>query len=70
MAKKWDVEVMAGKANIEVRPTYVNKGEMAKRLVEQYGSNPPEFIFCAGDDFTDEGNHLPSKYAKTADADR
>lgn len=50
---------MAGKANIEVRPTYVNKGEMAKRLVEQYGTNPPEFILCAGDDFTDEGKIFP-----------
>ena len=25
-AKKWDVEVMTGKANLEVRPTFINKG--------------------------------------------
>lgn len=58
VAKKWDVEVMTGKANLEVRPTFVNKGEIAKRLVEDYGHNteePLEFVLCLGDDFTDEG---------------
>lgn len=33
VAKAYDVEVMAGKANIEVRPRFVNKGEIVKRLV-------------------------------------
>ena len=33
VAKEYDVEVMAGKANIEVRPKFVNKGEIVKRLV-------------------------------------
>lgn len=58
VAKKWDVEVMTGKANLEVRPTFVNKGEIAKRLVEEHGHNteePLEFVLCLGDDFTDEG---------------
>ena len=58
VTKKWDVEVMNGKANLEVRPTFVNKGEIAKRLVSEYGKGvgePPEFILCLGDDFTDEG---------------
>ena len=58
VAKKWDVEVMAGKANLEVRPTFVNKGYIATRLVKEYGTGPgqaPEFILCLGDDFTDEG---------------
>ncbi|RDW68134.1 putative trehalose-6-phosphate phosphatase [Coleophoma cylindrospora] len=59
VGKKWDVEVMAGKANLEVRPTFINKGEIAKRLVEAYstemgGGAPPEFTLCLGDDFTDE----------------
>ncbi|KZF21749.1 glycosyltransferase family 20 protein [Xylona heveae TC161] len=57
VAKKWDVEVMTGKANLEVRPTFVNKGEIAKRLVAEYGheaGQPPEFVLCLGDDFTDE----------------
>lgn len=33
VAKDYDVEVMAGKANIEVRPRFLNKGEIVKRLV-------------------------------------
>jgi trehalose 6-phosphate synthase/phosphatase len=58
VAKRWDVEVMAGKANLEVRPTFVNKGFIATRLVNEYGPEPgkaPEFVLCLGDDFTDEG---------------
>lgn len=57
VGKTWDVEVMAGKANLEVRPTFINKGEIAKRLVSDYGHDvgqPPEFVLCLGDDFTDE----------------
>lgn len=33
IGQEYDVEVMAGKANIEVRPRFVNKGEIVKRLV-------------------------------------
>ncbi|EGW34937.1 trehalose-6-phosphate phosphatase [Spathaspora passalidarum NRRL Y-27907] len=33
IAKEYDCEVMAGKANIEVRPKFLNKGEIVKRLV-------------------------------------
>lgn len=33
VATKYDIEVMSGKANIEVRPRFVNKGEIVKRLV-------------------------------------
>ncbi|KAI9052337.1 hypothetical protein LZ554_003687 [Drepanopeziza brunnea f. sp. 'monogermtubi'] len=57
VGKTWDVEVMTGKANLEVRPTFINKGEIAKRLVSSYGheiGEPPEFTLCLGDDFTDE----------------
>ncbi|KAL2862932.1 putative alpha,alpha-trehalose-phosphate synthase subunit Tps2 [Aspergillus lucknowensis] len=57
VSKAWDVEVMAGKANLEVRPKFVNKGFIAKRLVDAYGNGSgkvPEFILCSGDDFTDE----------------
>ena len=66
----YDLEVMEGKANVEVRPRFVNKGEIVKRLVwHEYGtpqdlSKPvsknitmdkmPDFILCLGDDFTDE----------------
>lgn len=68
VAKKYEVEVMSGKANLEVRPRFVNKGEIAKRLVGEYSqdvkesptrgqthfSAGPDFVFCLGDDFTDE----------------
>ena len=52
---------MEGKANLEVRPTFINKGEIAKRLVHTYnaelkasGQKEVEFVLCMGDDFTDE----------------
>lgn len=35
VVSKYDVEVMKGKANLEVRPRFVNKGEIAKKLVQQ-----------------------------------
>lgn len=66
VGRKWDVEVMPGKANIEVRPTFINKGEIAKRLVTTYNAEMKalelpnetgrklEFVLCLGDDFTDE----------------
>src|SRR5947207_14002259 len=43
--KKYDVEVMTGKANLEVRPTFVNKGEIAKRLLAEYPEGErPDFV--------------------------
>lgn len=60
VVKRWDVEVMAGKANVEVRPRFVNKGEIVKRLVKECGDTEgaaPDFVLCLGDDFTDEGMH-------------
>lgn len=39
VAKRWDVDVMRGKANLEVRPTFINKGEIAKRLVATYNAD-------------------------------
>lgn len=65
VGRKWDVEVMVGKANLEVRPTFINKGEIVKRLVSTYNAEPKslgqpegptklEFALCMGDDFTDE----------------
>lgn len=75
IAKEHDIEVMTGKANLEVRPTFVNKGEIAKKLVNAYGSEvgqPPAFVLCLGDDFTDEdmfralnGSGLPSGHVFT-----
>lgn len=68
VGKKWDVDVMPGKANIEVRPTFINKGEIVKRLVSTYNKDVSHlsesertsqaggirFALCMGDDFTDE----------------
>ncbi|KAH8895910.1 hypothetical protein GQ53DRAFT_743863 [Thozetella sp. PMI_491] len=59
VGRAWDVEVMAGKANLEVRPTFINKGEISKRLVRAENANKDtdgklEFVLCMGDDFTDE----------------
>lgn len=55
--KGWEVDVMEGKANLEVRPRSLNKGEIVRMLVERekqkYGE-VPDVIFCAGDDTTDE----------------
>lgn len=57
VGKNYDVEVMTGKANLEVRPTFINKGEIVKRLIASYdhvAGEAPEFLICLGDDFTDE----------------
>jgi trehalose 6-phosphate synthase/phosphatase len=68
VGRKWDVDVMLGKANLEVRPTFINKGEIAKRLVISYNGDMKklsstdaspedtkvEFVLCMGDDFTGE----------------
>lgn len=60
---KYDVEVMSGKANLEVRPKFVNKGEIVRRLVLcsdpikqelKSTSELPDFVLCLGDDTTDE----------------
>lgn len=44
--------VLVGKKNLEVRPLAVNKGEIVKRIL--YFNPDAEFVFCAGDDKTDE----------------
>ncbi|KAJ3013925.1 threalose-6-phosphate phosphatase [Thoreauomyces humboldtii] len=52
LLSKLPIEVLIGKKNLEVRPISINKGEIVKRLVSQ---NPGvDFLFCAGDDRTDE----------------
>lgn len=55
--KDWPVEVMEGKANLEVRPQALNKGEIVRTLVKamrQENGKGVGFVFCAGDDRTDE----------------
>lgn len=86
VAKKWEVDVMPGKANVEVRPTFINKGEIVKRLVASYNSDAShlaeadkasrqggvEFALCMGDDFTDEDmfRALDSVSGVALDADK
>lgn len=57
VADDWEVEVMSGKMNIEVRPRFVNKGFIATKLTtEKAGKQEiPDFVLCLGDDSTDEG---------------
>lgn len=52
LSRKRPIEVLVGKKNLEVRPIAVNKGEIVKRIL--YTNPDAEFIFCAGDDKTDE----------------
>lgn len=52
LAPRRPIEVLVGKKNLEVRPLAVNKGEIVKRLV--YENPDADFVFCAGDDKTDE----------------
>ncbi|KAI1148362.1 trehalose-phosphatase [Nemania diffusa] len=61
VAKKWDVDVMEGKANLEVRPTFINKGEIVKRLVRHYNSDSTgetDETKTAQQDSVDEGSKL------------
>ncbi|CED83290.1 trehalose 6-phosphate phosphatase [Phaffia rhodozyma] len=52
LATRRPIEVLVGKKNLEVRPLAINKGEIVKQIV--YNHPDAEFIFCAGDDKTDE----------------
>ena len=47
------VEVKRGKCIVEVRLKFINKGQIASKLAREY---EPDFVLCAGDDVTDEGN--------------
>lgn len=61
--KGWDVEVMLGKANLEIRPRFLNKGALASTLItETFGQETDGFVLCAGDDTTDEGKCYSSIY--------
>lgn len=72
LADEYDVEIMEGKANVEVRPRFVNKGEIVRRLVlnahaakqtdtvatDTLHNLLPDFVLCLGDDMTDEDMFL------------
>ncbi|HEY0965570.1 MAG TPA: bifunctional alpha,alpha-trehalose-phosphate synthase (UDP-forming)/trehalose-phosphatase [Candidatus Saccharimonadales bacterium] len=46
-----DISVDEGHNIIEVKPKMVNKGAAVRELMRRY---PADFVFCAGDDYTDE----------------
>lgn len=46
-----DVDVHLGDKIIEVKQRDVNKGHVVEELIERYN---PDFVLCAGDDYTDE----------------
>ncbi|KAF8591323.1 glycosyltransferase family 20 protein [Ramaria rubella] len=52
LVHKRPIEVLVGKKNLEVRPLAINKGEIVKRIL--YNHPDADFVFCAGDDKTDE----------------
>ncbi|KAM0682666.1 hypothetical protein MDAP_001898 [Mitosporidium daphniae] len=52
IAGKGELEILPGKKNLEVRPKLVNKGQVISRLCQMYPES--DFIFCVGDDRTDE----------------
>lgn len=63
LATRRPIEVLVGKKNLEVRPLAINKGEIVKSIIYQHPE--AEFIFCAGDDKTDEDmfralRHVPA----------
>lgn len=46
-----DIDVNYGEKIIEIKPSVVNKGAVLDMLVAKF---KPDFILCAGDDYTDE----------------
>jgi trehalose-phosphatase len=64
---KLPLEILSGKKNLEIRPRFLNKGEIVKKLLSAYPKT--EFVFCAGDDKTDEDmfhSIASSSYSKVA----
>lgn len=46
-----ELAIYAGNKIIEIKPRTIHKGEIIKLLQTEY---PSDFVFCAGDDYTDE----------------
>lgn len=52
---KMPVEILAGKKNLEVRPISINKGQTLRKILSEGTEKiQADFVFCAGDDRTDE----------------
>ena len=52
LLSKYQVEILPGKKVIEVRSAFCNKGICITNIIQHYSQL--EFVFCAGDDRTDE----------------
>ncbi len=52
MLAETELRAFLGEKIVEVRPVWANKGEALTRLLP--ASSPPDFLFAAGDDRTDE----------------
>ena len=60
---KWPIEIINGKRVLEARPLMVNKGATAQRIIHELMpalTGALDFVFCAGDDVTDEGTQSRS----------
>lgn len=58
VGKTSPLEFVDGKCVLEARLRFVDKGQIAQRLVDEIraaSGNPPDFVLCFGDDVTDEG---------------
>lgn len=54
----WPANVIRGKCVLEARPAYTDKGQIVRRIFDELTHEIgylPEFVFCVGDDVTDEG---------------
>ena len=56
VASKLPIEILLGKKAIEIRPQNVNKGATVRKIMASYPD--ADFIFCVGDDKTDEDMFL------------
>jgi trehalose-6-phosphatase len=52
--------VLVGKKAIEVRPKGINKATAVKKIFAIHEEIPFDFVFCIGDDKTDEGTPPPT----------
>ena len=50
---RWPVDITSGKCIVEARLRFIHKGQIARHLAQEI---KPDFVLCAGDDLTDEGN--------------
>jgi trehalose-phosphatase len=53
ITSKWPVIVTDGKCVVEARLECIHKGQIVQDFLRDF---EPDFVLCAGDDLTDEGN--------------